>query len=276
MAYTRIRRTNNFWHQKLRESNVTLQEMSELIGCSYKYTVAYFTGFVHPTDNTIITICDLLNVPFDFGKKKFDEIYEAWGKAHKSYVKVGNTYKKVSEDAHKTIDVGFWRHKVDGSDITGKELATIIDKPYSTTNAYLSGFILPDKETVKKICIQFNVDFDRGYQEFLKAHDRWGIAHADTYVKQGNSYKAIPISKRDEDTATETPVTPVIKDIPVEPTPVIETIDVPTPIPDYLVQLIYGKLSCDDFLKAKDLTTLDELLEFVYGKVDYDTFMAML
>ena len=295
------RSANNFWQQKLIDADVSLKDMAELIGCSYKYTVAYFTGFVHPTDETITTICDLLSVPVEFGKQKFDEIYEAWGKAHKStYMKFSNTYKRIPSEAQKTkekqtrvITMGFWHHKIAGSDMTVKELAITLGKPYPTTNAYFTGYILPDKETAKKICILFNVDFERGYQEFLKAHDKWGLVHADNYVKCGNTYKMKPKKVRKvrkvNKVKKQNNVAPVVEEIPVDvvPTPVPETTVVPV-IEEFfdkhynsrsktlrMQQLLYSILSYDDFLTVLSLTSTDAVMRLAYDKVEFDVFKSL-
>lgn len=276
---TRI--SNNFWQQQLEDANVTLHEMSELLECSYKYTVAYFSGFVHPTTDTIKAICKMLDVPLDLGIKKFDEIYEAWGKAHEDYEKYSNTYRQKSKKrtdkngaTMKVIKMGFWGHKLASLGISVKELATKLDKPYSTVSAYFTGYVLPDVEIIKKLCIMFNVDFKRGYQEFLKVHDNWGVVHADKYVKCGRTYKLIDtsVTKEPEPSVTvipesekETPVPAVAPEKPAHKDVIA------------CQKILYGALSCDDFVQVMSMTTsYDSLLRFVYNKVDYDIFISLL
>ena len=265
------RSTNNFWQQKLIDSGVSLKDMSELLRCSYRYTVAYFSGFVHPSVDQIETICDFLDVPFSEGLNQFDKIHEAWGESHKdTYVRVGNTYKHIKDvkikplNSKRTFKLGFWNHKIAGSDWTYSMVAEKLGKAVSTVKAYFSGFILPDTDVIKNICIMFNVDYDRGYQEFIKAHEGWGEAHSDTYEKVGNSYRQIT-----------QPKTPTVVTTPK----VVNTTKSEHKSPNILdcQEKLYGKLSYDDFMYIESLTTSHkDLLRFVFDKVDFDTFMDLL
>lgn len=292
MANRRKRIANNFWQQQLIDANVSLKEMAELLECSYKYTVAYFTGFVHPAKETISAICELLSVPIDLGIKKFDEIYDAWGNEHKDYEKYSNTYRRKSVrntdkngSKKKAIKMGFWGHKLASSGISIKELAIKLDKPYSTVNAYFTGHVMPDVDIVKKLCILFNVDYDRGYQEFLKAHDNWGLIHADKYVRCGNTYKlaesVTPVKEKEpEEDQAEIPSDDLTMfDDCEKESPASKIKSKTTPTMDIIScqKLLYNVLSYDDFITILSMTTsYDELLEFVYDKVDYDTFIALI
>lgn len=264
----KMSRTRNFWKNQLDAKNVTLHEMAELLSCSYKYTVAYFTGFVHPTDDTIADICSLLDVPVDLGKRKFDEIYDAWGKAHKdTYVKYSNTYKRISKysadatDSTKTVLMNFWKHKISSNGISYYDLADKLNVPSVIICSYFNGSTMPDEQFIKDLCIMFDVDYDRGYQAFLKAHDSYRLTHESDVVKK----------TKEISTPADIVEDITIKEV-ITPAPIV-TKELPT-VSDLQMKL-YGELSYEDFIKVISLTTADAVLEFVYGKVDFDVFNSL-
>ena len=253
------RNTNslNFWQKKLVEQNLTLHNMSDILNCSYRYTVSYFTGFIHPTEKIMKSICAALNVPIEIGIPAFDEIYAIWGNAHKdTYEPSGNTYKKINRLSKSTVrphnKINFWLHKISGQGISVKELAIFLDKPYSTVKAYFSGFVMPSDAIIITLCKKFNVDFDRAYQEFQKIHEFWGYSHRDSYVKSGNSYK------------------PLQKSAP-QPTP--HSGEAKSECLKYL----YGKLAYADFnqIIPTEISEKD-VLRLSYNKVSYQDFMGLL
>ena len=256
----------NFWQKRLLDHSMTLHSIADAIGVSYRYTVAYFTGFVHPKEPTIKSICDILEVPIDLGTLEFDKLFESWGNAHKdTYAKFGNTYRRINKSASNSKKsasnskkshnkMNFWQHKISGQGMSTKELSIFLDKPYSTVKAYFSGFVMPSKDIIIALCKKFNVDYDRAYSEFEKIHSIWGETHADTYVVSGNCYKI----KDTQSHKLEVSATP--KDDQAE----------------YL-RVIYGKLSYDDFmLMLTSGTNPTDVLRLSYGKVDSDTFMSLL
>ena len=250
----------NFWQKKLLDHDMTLHSIADAIGVSYRYTVAYFTGFVHPTESTIKSICDILEVPVDLGTLEFDKLFESWGNANKdTYAKFGNTYRRINKSAGNSKKshnkMNFWQHKISGQGMSIKELSILLDKPYSTVKAYFSGFIMPDKDTIIAFCKKFNVDYDRAYSEFEKNYKHWGETHADNYVSCGNSYKVKSALAA------------------IEEKPISAT----TPaIADYLKEL-YGELSYDDFNYVMTLhNSYEKMLRYIYGKVDVDIFNSLI
>lgn len=273
----------NFMQRRLADYGIPLKEMAEKINTSYRYTVSYFSGFVLPKNDIIKRICDILEMPYEVGIEKFNEIHKEWGETHKdTYYKFSNTYRpykngsygeatkpatnKVQKPSRRKPVAGFWNHKISGKGISTKELASKLGKPYSTTTAYLSGFIMPDNDVIKFFCKEFNVDFDRAYSEFAKVHEAWGIEHADTYDKSGNSFKIKQITTADK------PIEQ-LKEV-VKPSS-----NKATRSPGFMecLRLMYGKISREDFDHALTLSTSkQEMMRFAYDVVDYDTFCAML
>lgn len=252
---------NNFWQQKLVDHGISLHEMADMLGCSYKYTVAYFSGFVHPNEKTIIDICNHLDVPIEVGKLRFAEIYDVWGEEHKdAYVKYSNTYKKVGSvkgkaeqylAAHskpiRKAKTNFWLHKISGVGMNLQGVAEFLNVPFTVAKQYFTGVTLPEDDIIKSLCKKFNVDFSRAYREFVKIYT----------------------SKH------PTPSTAV-----AEPSKeVVRVIDnyLKTPNIQDCLKAVYGELSYDDFMKATTLTTsYEDMLRFIYQKVDYSIFISLL
>ena len=252
---------NNFWQQKLIDHGISLHEMADMLGCSYKYTVAYFSGFVHPNEKMITDICDCLEVPVELGMQKFAEVYDAWGVAHKdTYTKYSNTYRKIEKLKDKVehkIDArnkpirkartNFWHHKISGMCLSLHEISDYLGKPYETTKSYFIGEIMPTDDVIIALCKKFNVDFSRAYREFVKIH---------TFYEQKHNQVVAEPSKE-----------------------VIKVIDnyIKTPSISDCLRRVYGELSYDDFMHATTLTTsYEDMLRFIYQKVDYTIFSSLL
>lgn len=281
-----VKESANFMQRRLSDCGITLKEMAEKINTSYRYTVSYFSGFVLPNKDAIKRICDILEMPYEVGVEKFNDIHNEWGEAHKdTYYRFSNTYRPYKKGGYGDVAkpntkpaaeivkkhprrkpvIGFWNHKISGKGISTKELASKLGKPYSTTTAYLSGFVMPDNEVIKFFCKEFNVDFDRAYSEFVKVHEAWGIEHADTYEKSGSSFKIKQI------TITDKPVEQLKE--------AVKSSTKSTRSPGFMecLRLMYGKISREDFDRALTLSTSkQEMMRFAYDMVDYDTFCAML
>ena len=263
---------NNFWQQKLAQSGISMQELAQYIGCSYRYTVSYLTGFVCPADETIYKICALFDVEPEVGKQHFYEIHEQWGKDNaENYAKVGNTYKpkhkiRPGYKAKKYV-ANFWHHKLAGAHISAKAMAEICGVAYPTIVDYLSGHAMPANNIIKIFCKTFNVDFDRAYSEFVKIHEAWGIAHKDKYVAVGNTYKP-KVTVRTKPTPVEALEQKANKKTAVH----YRALDV-----TYCMRQVYGELSYEDFIQAMQMcTSYTGFLEFIYGKAECDTFCKLL
>lgn len=257
---------DTFFQKQLVASGYNLKDMAMIIGCSYRYAVAYFSGNVMPTASTIRIICDTLGVDYEKGVQEFIDAYDAWGEAHKdTHVKFSNTYKpKASKAKYANVEYkrhkvrwSFWRTKISGYGVSVKDLAKFLNKSTAVINNYLSGHIMPDDDVIKFFCNKFNVNHDRAYAEFRKEFDRWTEEHAKTHEVVGNYH--------------------VLKDHKsVEKPNAIEQKGISMDAMKCL-QLVYGKLSYEDFQKVSQLhTSYMEFIEFLYGKVDFDTFRGIV
>ena len=276
------------WQKRAEEAGLSIRQIAKRIGCSYRYTVAYFSGFVNPHPARVKAICELFNIDFAQGTADFNATYEAWGKAHAdTHVRYSNTYKPIDSvdpsykplksmqrDVKEYLDgvrkseakpkprrkvtVNFWRHKIAGKGMSCKDLSVMLGKPYSTTSAYFSGFCMPDNDVIVALCKEFNVDYDRAVEEFTKIHDAWGLSHPD-YERSGVTYKIKP---------KQTAVQVIEEKAATTPVKECKSLDVM-----YCLKKIYSKVSCEEFMQAEQLkTSYTDFIRFVYGKVDLDTF----
>lgn len=253
-----------FWQKRVHDSNVTLEELASLLGCSYRYATAYLRGYVLPKKETMKRFCNIFGVDEKEGIQEFYKAFEAWGETHKdTHVKYSNTYKpkkpvkssiKITEHKRHRQDVGFWAHKIASSGMSYTQISDLLGIDVPTFKGYLSGAIMPNPETIKIFCREFNVDYDRAYKAFVRSHNLWVCNHVDSYEKSGDIY-------------VEKVTTPIEK---------IEQTGATLSVMDCL-KAIYGKLSCEDFVAASNLhTSYAEFLGFVYGKVDFKTFNSLV
>lgn len=179
--HVRIKHKATVWQQRVSDAGYSVKEFAKQLGYSYRYTVAYLSGFVFPNPDAIRKICTFLNVDIEQGTQDFKDVFYNWGVEHAdTHKRFSNTYvpkdtkakavvnskaipKEIKpvvetpEDTskkHSKRKMGFWQHKISGKGMSIKELAEELGKPYPTVTAYLSGFVMPDKD----IIIEFSQD----------------------------------------------------------------------------------------------------------------------
>ncbi len=130
---------------------------------------------------------------------------------------------------------------------------------------YFTGMYMPNDEIIKKFCDLFEVEFMRGKGEFHKAHQSYkALHHRAPAVCKGNKPKA------------ELPEVP--EQIPTAKPEVKPIIKTETSVTHQVLELLYGKLDYEDFMKVTDALEggdYSEPMKMLYGHVDFKLFTAV-
>lgn len=243
--------SDTFWSKKRCDNNLSIKDLSDLLGSSYTQTSKYLTGQTMPPESAMRKICELFDVEFDVGKKEFYDAHANW------------EVEKNSK-AKSTEQVTFWQQQRLNKKVTLEQAANTMSIDYSYLSKCLSGAVLPSTPMAYRICDYFGVDYIKGAEEFNKAHNEWIIAnpgktknrdkvHTRKYVVP-EDHKAEVVS-----TASQPEIQPVGS------------------LSDNLLELMYGMVSYMDYenIRTGNLSG-KKLLETVYKRVDFEMFWEIL
>lgn len=160
----------------------------------------------------------------------------------------------------------FWNTIRNESGLTIVEVAEGIGKPKSrvVVGKYFTGEVMPNDETITALCNLFDVEFERGKEEFSKAYDAWHNRLPST--PETPIAEEVPVPEIQEEEPEDTLTAP-IGNLQIQPTP--EVADVPE---QDIGKLVYGKVDYDEFNMIKDCIDRGDnteiILETIYGKVN--------
>jgi transcriptional regulator with XRE-family HTH domain len=138
----------------------------------------YFVGNGVPDDKTILKLCELFMVEFDVGKEQFintfqtrhpDKKYRNYDKNKPRPIPPPNTKLRTYKD-------NFWSRLRVEKGISAKELAKLLGlncKNPSELYNWCSGKHIPPDKHIRKFCEIYDVDYEKGKQEFINAHSQW-------------------------------------------------------------------------------------------------------
>lgn len=170
----------------------------------------------------------------------------------------------------------FWSKKRIEKNMTIAQLAKDIGVHRVSVGKYLTGMYLPSDEIIKQFCDLFDVDFMRGKGEFFKAHQTYKVQHGKKsavhrvekkvdVVVDKSEVEAEPVAEPKKFSMSNW----VTKDIEVEPV---------APVANQALELIYGKLSYQDFMQVFNVIhdgDYSEPMKMLYGKVDFKLFTSV-
>ena len=133
----------------------------------------------------------------------------------------------------------FWSKKRVEAGLTLPQVAKKIGKNDKTTSAYFTGFLVPHRDTLHKICDIFGVSYDIGEKEFDKAHREY---------LENKGKGGVKVDKTDIYNQ------------------VIERIYGKVPCQTFI----------DIMTSLKNGKASESVLEVLYANVDFDTFMEIL
>jgi len=261
---------NNFWNQLRKDRNVTFKYIGDILGRSSTMIRYYFMGYQMPNAEQIKLLCDGFNVDIEQGTEEFKKMYKEWHDAHPKTSDIPNksvtpVTKKPHRRSRAEIDSNnFWRQRVAESKLSFKDLADIIEVPYSTVRGYFCGFVFPPKNSLERICSLFDVPLDVGVAEFEKLNNEWGAKHPD-YMKSGNTFKRIVDSGKKSKKSSKKPAKQIknTESVPthsltIVPTNTSDSLKLLNAIaeaipPMELLELVYGNVPCATFIKIYNI-----------------------
>ena len=248
--------SNTFWSKKRCDNNLSIKDLSDLLGSSYTQTSKYLTGQTIPPEPAMHKICELFDVEFDVGKKEFYDAHANWE-------------DEKNSKAKSTENVTFWQQQRLNKKVTLEQVAKEMPIDYSYLSKCLSGAVLPSTPMACKICDYFGVDYIKGAEEFNKAHNEWIIANP------GKTKNRDKVHTR-KYVVSDPPKATVVSETP-QPTSAVATVSAYNPLSEIALELLYGIVSYKEYenIRSGNLTG-KQLLEFLYKKVDFDVFWGIL
>ncbi len=247
--------SDTFWSKKRCDNNLSIKDLSDLLGSSYTQTSKYLTGQTIPPEPAMRKICELFDVEFDVGKKEFYDAHTNW-KAEKE--------ERLNNKANSTEKITFWQQQRLDKKVTLEQVAKEMPIDYSYLSKCLSGAVLPSTPMACRICDYFGVDYIKGAEEFNKAHNEWIVAN--------------PGKKKNRDKVrTRKYVVPEDHKAEVVSTASQPEIQPVGSLSDNLLELMYGTVSYMDYenIRTGNLSG-KKLLETVYKRVDFEMFWEIL
>lgn len=160
----------------------------------------------------------------------------------------------------------FWNKLRIENSLRIRDVAEMLGIPVGTIGRWFSGQGVPNAENIKAICQLFEIPFDKGYGEFVKANQKWDSDRGRMKISM-YSPETITVSSEEEPKRTK-------KSKKTEPKP-----EIPQVQKDYtkLVKYLYGKLEFADYMQLQTyLADHVDPMPYLYGKVSFDDYVEVM
>lgn len=156
--------------------------------------------------------------------------------------------------------VNFWNKLRVDHHLRYIDLAEKLGGSESRWGAYFSGQTMPNPTSVRQLCDLFEVDYDTGYQEFAKAHAVWSSsAHSQRrYITNGHPETSAKITSSTPDD--------------IRP-------DTQVKIHPDVLAILYGNIQYDVFVNIQNMVAdskVENIPELIYGKISYEDYCKIL
>lgn len=158
----------------------------------------------------------------------------------------------------------FWNRERVAKNISYKELTEILGGSIAGWGGRFSGQLMPNPLEIKHLCELFDIDLEKGTEEFKKAHALWKAERHKTPISITGTMENMSHPKKKVITVDMT--APQFEEKPVEEQPVIDIAEV--------LRSVYGKLPYETFMTFRSMikNCTGDPIEFIYGKVSYKEF----
>lgn len=236
---------------KLRcDKGLSIAELAKMMGVTPQVVDSWLIGKCCPREDGIKKLATALEVTPEY-------VLEA---ITTSKINKRNNTSHKSSRKMRQISNNFWSKLRKTHNITCETIAGLLDekKDPTTVAKYFTGDCMPNDKIIQNICDIFDIDFEKGKQEFQVVRD-----------------KKLAIKKNTIE-ATMNPTS--ISDAPIEnsTSKAITLIPVKNEQVKSIGKMIYNKVTFEEFWDILFMLTEDinnkNLPELLYGKVDYATF----
>lgn len=149
---------DTFWNKERIKRNWSIEYVAKEIGVPRGTIGNWFSGYHAPRDDSQIqALCNLFGIDFDTGYNAFYRSERTWKSSGCSYYGDSNFWSDLRLKNKKSI--------------TELSKETGIHK--STLSFAFSGKHMPHDDIIKSVCSIFGVDFNKGKEEFRKAHEAY-------------------------------------------------------------------------------------------------------
>ena len=160
----------------------------------------------------------------------------------------------------------FWNRERVARNISYKELTEILGGSIAGWGGRFSGQLMPTPLEIKHLCELFDIDIERGTEEFKKAHALWKSERHKTQVAITGTMEKMSHPRK---TITVDMTAPQFEEEPVEEQPVLDTTEV--------LKSVYGKLPYELFMTFRAMLkdTKKDPLECLCGRISYNEFLQI-
>lgn len=168
--------TDTYWSRLRIERRLSYDVIAHYTGSNNPMLATWFHGDNVPNDEMILKLCELFSIDFDRGKQHFWEDFQAkhpgktpthWNPRHSRPAPPPNKYLRIYKDT-------FWNRLRLQKGIPTKQLAKMLGiKSVYFIYTWFSGQHVPSDNHIRKLCEIYEVDYEKGKQEFLDAHAGW-------------------------------------------------------------------------------------------------------
>lgn len=177
----------------------------------------------------------------------------------------------------------FWNSLRVSNGLLIRDIADLLHTSVGTVGGWFSGQKIPSDSNLEKLCNLFDVDVNKGYEEFVKATRAWDSDRGRLHVSLvGPDVPDVPeTSKKDKTVEPEqvedAPQIGIIPETLTEEKTLVEKTPEEKKFYTEVLAHFYGKLSYEDYEKLMACVAKNENpMEVFYGKIDFSDFLYMV
>lgn len=127
-------------------------------------------------------------------------------------------------------------------------LGRIFNRSRQNYSDIFSGQRMPKDDTIRALCSVFNVDFDKGKSEFIKAHKTWCSKHGRGSPNSCSSRIQRSLSNAAHNDCTSIDLSP----------------------------FLYGKVDYNTYMQVSEAANDTDKLKYLYGKLSWEDFSTLM
>lgn len=154
----------------------------------------------------------------------------------------------------------FWNRERVARNISYKELTELLGGSVAGWGGRFSGQLMPKPLEIKHLCELFDIDLEKGTEEFKKAHALWKAERHKTQVAITGTMENMSHKRKNEEVDPFKKPKEVAERIAKRITPTFD--------------LFIGNEEAEEAEEEQPVIDIAEVLKSVYGKLPYELFMT--